>query len=55
MTKVLFEAQGVSRGDKEEPANVVAAASFPAKVTCSKSWSQVLPSVFGGYMGCSPH
>lgn len=45
----------MSRGDREEPEIVVAAASFPARVTGSNSVTdQVLPAVFAGYMGCSP-
>lgn len=32
---MLFEAEGVSRGDREAPENAVAAASFLARVTCS--------------------
>lgn len=39
--------------DREELENVVAAAAFPARVTCSNSVrGQVLPAVFGGCMGC---
>lgn len=55
MSTVLFEAEGVSRGDREGRENVVAAASFPARVTCSNSVrGQALPAVFGGAWAVVP-
>lgn len=39
MSKVLFEAEGVSRGDGEAPENAVAVASVPARVICS-NWGR---------------
>lgn len=37
-SKVLDEAKGVNRSDREESENVIIAACFPVRVTCSNCW-----------------
>lgn len=56
MNKVLFEAEGTSRGDRVDPENVAAAAPFPARVTCSDSeGGLVLAGMVEGSMDSCPH